>query len=499
VVAVGPRRAVEAWCGPDTQRVDATGLWIVPGFIDSHTHLVGWALEESSVDLSGLTHPGAVAEAVARRARSLPPGELVLGHGWADSSPPPHRSWLDAAAPLNPVVLRRLDGHAQWVNTRALELCFGTQLPTALGGVPLQTDGSRELTGVFEERAAQALRRLLPPPSESRVREALQRCMPQLPKLGLTGVHDMGLQPAAVNALSALDQDGLLPIRVTGYWDGEHEAWPHWVASDSRLPTPARCFAMVGVKQFADGSLGARSAAMLAPYSDAPERRGLLLRDRSAIADAATQAARLGYQYAVHCIGDAALHEAALGLRAAASTAPLPRPRIEHAQVAQAADLRVLGELGAFACVQPTHAHSDAPFCAFRLGVARMRRAYLWGPLRRAGLELALGTDFPVDDPSPLRALFAARTRWGTERAVLQGWPRPKPPGAPLSPRAALSAATLGSARAGLADSYVGTLSVGKVADFVGLSSNPLADPPENLLDTRVMITVCAGRITHLG
>jgi hypothetical protein len=472
---------------------DLEGTTIVPGLGDAHGHLASLGDRLHAVPLEGASSFDEVVARVAAAARERPHGEWIFGRGWDQTRWPtrefPTHHALSRAVPNHPVVLRRVDGHASLVNARALAIAGISRNTPEVDGGRILRDASGAPTGVLVDRAASLVR----PPKLSReqrlarLRVALRRCA----EVGLTMVHDLGLDEHTLALLRALEVRRELPLRVVGYRFAGNEAELRAALAAELDPEPDMGWRVLvrGVKLMADGAMGSRGAALLEPYADEPTRRGHLLWPRDALRDAIVRIARAGLQPAVHAIGDDAVREVL------ATFASLPRgalpPRIEHLQLLPpegAATLRALSRgAGIVASMQPTHLASDMRWVLARLGATRAARAYAWRTASDAGALLAFGSDFPVEDPSPLLGIHAAATRGDVDgRSAKFGAIEA------ISREVALRAFTEGVARsAGLRRH--GWIIRGAPADLTVLDRDVLAVDPKGLLATRVLRTYVGG------
>ncbi|MGK4003982.1 amidohydrolase [Sorangium sp. So ce1036] len=496
IAFVGSAADAHAFIGPGTRVVDLPGRAVVPGLVDGHVHLYGLGVALETLSVRGARSAGEAAAIVAEAAKARPKGEWITGRGWDQNLWPgaafPTRAPLDAAAPEHPVALRRVDGHALWANAAAMRAAGvgkGTQDPP--GGRVLR-DAAGEPTGVFIDSAMGLVEAKIPadPPAvrERRILRAAERALSS----GLTAVHEMGVDDATVEVYRALAASGRLPIRVHAYLAGEGSLEGLRGRAPDVDPTGTAMFVLRGVKLFADGALGSRGAALLAPYEDEPSTSGLMLMDREALARAARLVADAGFQLAVHAIGDRANRAVldafeALGPGRAAAL----RFRVEHAQIVAPEDLPRFAALGVIASMQPTHATSDMPWAPARLGADRLEGAYAWRSLRASGARLVFGSDFPVEEVSPLLGLYAAVTRQDLSGRPPGGWMSAER----LDLDEALLAFTAAPAHAAWAEGQRGRIAPGYVADLTVLGRD-LA-PDRSLVDTPVDMVVVGGRVAR--
>jgi predicted amidohydrolase YtcJ len=469
---------------------------IVPGLTDAHGHVANLGAGMETVDLRGAT---SIAEVIARCRASTQTGEVLVGRGWDQNLWPgaamPPAGALDAAFPTRPVWLVRVDGHAGWGNAALLQRAGITAETAAPAGGMILRDDSGAATGVLVDAAMGLV--TLPEPSDADVRRQLRLAHDRLLALGITGVHDMGVSAAADRAYRDLIADEAWHLRVHGYADlGWYEAeraaqGPDVVAEDTR-------YALVGVKIYADGALGSRGAALLQPYADQPGHRGLFQHDRAALTRLCGEAIARGWQPAVHAIGDAA-NAAVLDAFAAATQrrGAGHRPRIEHAQLIAREDVPRFAALGVIASMQPTHATSDMPWVPARVGPERLGGAYAWRTLLDAGVRLAFGSDFPVEEPNITHGLYAAITRQDAAGNPPEGWL----PGQRLTLEQAIAAFTEGAAYAVRREAHLGQIKPGMLADLTCFASDLAAElaqtGPQAVRAARIRATLVRGRVAY--
>lgn len=474
--------------------VDAQGRTVVPGLIDAHGHLLGLGQSLLRADLVGATSKQDVVARLKAFEKDLPEGAWLLGRGWDQNDWPqkqfPTTDDLDVAFPHRPVWLERVDGHAAWGNSAALAAAdrnfAGDWQPE--GGRILRADG--KATGVFVDGAMALVESAVPAPSEALQEQALERALAAAVAHGLTGVHDAGVSLADLARYRRFADGGRLPLRVYAMADGDQAALAALCAMGRYRHAGGR-LEMRAVKFYIDGALGSRGAALLEDYSDEPGHRGLLVTEPPAFETAVRKAKACGLQAASHAIGDRGnrlvldTYEKVLGADAKSDH----RWRVEHAQVVARDDIPRFALLGVIASMQPTHATSDMPWAQARLGPQRIEGAYAWQRLLHSGAKLALGSDFPVEQVDPMLGLYAAVSRQDADGKPRGGWLADQR----LSPQEALRGFTLDAAYAGFAENDVGSLTVGKRADFVILSDDVLTVPMARVRDTKVLATYVDG------
>lgn len=489
IAAVGTARDLAA-AFPQAERIDAAGATLTPGLADAHIHLLAWARALGEVALEHASGPEDAARRVAEFAAARP-GRAIVGRGWDENrwGAPPRREVLDRVVPDQPVLLHSHDFHALWVNGEALRRArVGLHTPDPPGG-RIERDARGEATGVLRENAVRLCTPLAGAPDESLDRESLRRAVAELHALGITSVHvfessrsrrllrELSADPRGIRVLMYLPHDSLAAALACGTKSG---------AGDTR-------FRIGGIKLFADGTLGSRTAATLAPYLGT-DSTGMDLIAPAALSNIVASAAAGGLATAVHAIGDRALRaildafersrDARRGLALSC--------RIEHIQLADPADMARLAPLGVVASLQPTHAISDIAI-AERWWGDRLDRVYPWASLAARGATLAFGSDAPVEPPAPAVTLHAAVTRQRIDGAPAGGWnPRER-----LTLDQALTASTEGPAR--LAGNWpaLGRITTGAEADLVLWDRDLHATRPESLHEAAPVMTMLAGRVVH--
>lgn len=495
ILAVGSDAEVRALAGPGTRVIELVGRGVTPGLVDGHAHLIGLGQALESVSLRGVDSEQAAAAAVAQAAVGRAPGEWITGRGWDQNlwSPQrfPTRASLDAAVPAHPVAVRRVDGHALWANGRALALAGITRDTADPDGGRIMRDAGGAPTGVLVDTAMDLVERHIPPPTDA-VRERRIRAAAQVAvQAGLTGVHEMGIDDATVAVYRKLAAAGALPLRVYAFLSYE----PALIETlPSRAPIVDEgdgFFSLRAIKVYADGALGSRGAALLAPYSDEPGSHGLMITSPDALTAMAHAAAAAGWQLGTHAIGDRAnravldAYEAAIGAHPGKDL----RFRVEHAQVVAAEDIPRFGSLGVIASMQPTHATSDMPWAEARVGAARIGGAYAWRKILAAGGRIVAGSDFPVEEVPPLLGLHAAVTRQDIHGKPPGGWY----PAERLSLEEAVRIFTSEAAYASFSEHRRGRIAPGQDADIT-VFGQPLT-PGMELLEAGIDMTIVAGRV----
>ncbi|MBW3549461.1 MAG: amidohydrolase [Proteobacteria bacterium] len=479
---------------PQATHLDAGDATVIPGLIDAHGHVAGLGLSQMRAQLADTASKDDIVQRLREFARELPPGAWLLGRGWDQNDWPEQRfptaADLDAAFPDRPVWLERVDGHAGWANSAAMEVVerdlSGDWQPD---GGRIERDARGQPTGVFIDSAAALIDSAMPAMDADTAELALELGMRSAVEHGLTGVHDAGVTLPQLRGYQALADRDEMPLRIYALAAGDGDAL-EWICDNGLYAHDGGRLQMRSVKLYVDGALGSRGAAMIQDYHDDAGNRGLLLTEPAALDAIVARAKGCGVQVATHAIGDRG-NQVVLDAYAKAwpEESADHRWRIEHAQVLAPQDLPRLAELNVIASMQPTHATSDMPWAEERVGPERIVGAYAWRQLRDSGARLALGSDFPVESVDPRLGLFAAATRTDAEGMPAGGWlPQEK-----LTAYEALRGFTLDAAYAGFAEDEVGSLEVGKRADFVLLAQDPLAIPEQQLRDLTVLATYVDG------
>ena len=475
----------------DARHVNLDGKTVLPGLIDSHGHLYGLALSFTMADLSGTRSKADVLNRLREFETGLPEDEWLLGRGWDQNDWPeqtfPDRADLDAEFPDRPVWLRRIDGHAAWGNSLAI-----AQADRELAG-DWQPEGGfihrgpeGEPSGIFIDGAMEYVDKAVPETSLELVDAALDLATNAMVSLGLTGVHDPGVDRGVISLYQKKIAQGAFPIRVYAMADGMQET-TNWLCNEGPLEDPSGRLFMRSVKLYADGALGSRGAALLENYSDDPGNRGLMFIGADEMEAALRRVFSCGLQAGVHAIGDAANRQVLDAYEKVLAEYPDSpgRHRMEHAQIIHPDDIPRFSGLGVIAAMQPTHATSDMYWADERLGPARLAGAYAWQSLLDSGARLAFGSDFPVEQVNPMLGIHAAVTRQD-----LEGWPEGGwLPEERMSREDAIRAFTLDAAYAGFMEKLTGSLEMGKRADFIVLDQDIMQIPAEDIARLRVAET----------
>lgn len=498
VAATGDAETLaQLFAGKDLKRVDLQGKTVLPGIIDAHGHMLGLGENLMQVDLREATsEQDAVARVVAFAETES--GDWIIGRGWNQENWQvrnfPTTASLDEFLSDRPVWLTRVDGHAGWANSKALELAGISADTVSPEGGEIIRDESGEPTGVLIDNAMALVEQQLPQKDENYHRRALTAAFDHLVSEGITGVHDAGVDATNLAVYQELAAEQAMPVRVYAMLSAMEPALPELLAAGP-ITTADDRLTVRSVKIYTDGALGSRGAALIEPYHDDPNNRGLLVTQPGAIEDLFELIIPHGFQINIHAIGDRANRIALDKFASAFDTVGGRnlRHRIEHAQVVHPDDLERFAELNIIASMQPTHATSDKNMAEDRLGKARMRGAYAWQTFLQQGTIVAAGSDFPVELSNPFFGVHAAVTRQDRSNQPEGGWYAHEA----MTLEQALRAFTLDAAYASNQEELLGSLEPGKWADFIVLDQDPFAVDSAKLWRADVLATYVAGEAVY--
>jgi len=473
--------------------IDLQGGYVYPGFTDSHMHLLGLGQALETLDLVGTNSAQEVVKKVQDKLPETQPGEWITGRGWDQNDwLDTHfstKELLDGVAPQNPVYLRRIDGHAAWVNSRLLELAgIDSHTPDPPGGKIVRNEQG-EPTGILIDNAVDLIEKKLPPPKAKERKRQILKAIHLLNSLGLTTIHDAGMALETIKTLKDLLAEGQLTVRIYAMLSDTPQNTDPYLVSGPDTTNPY--LIIRAVKLYLDGALGSRGASLFQPYSDDPGNRGLILTDSAVVAQKVKNYNQAGFQVAIHCIGDRANRMAldiyeTNGLRS-------QRNRIEHAQIIHPTDIPRFAALNVIPAMQATHCTSDMYWVDERLGPERLIEAYPWQSLINSGAIIPNGSDAPVESPDPLAGLYAAITRQDQKGWPPGGW-RPEER---LTITTAIQSFTEWPAYTSFEEKHKGKIAPRYYADFTVTNKDLLTVTPEKILSTDVTFTIVNGVVVY--
>lgn len=480
---------------PDANWQDGQGKTIVPGLIDGHGHILGLGQNLMRVELRGSQSEQEAVERVAEFAAKHPEQQWIQGRGWNqvlwDNNEFPSTALLDEVLSDRPVWLSRIDGHAGWANSKALELAGITKDSLDPPGGRILRDEQGNPTGVLLNNARQYISAILPEPNEAETIQALEAAFTELLSLGITSVHDAGIDSELARLYQRLRAENAIPLRIYAMLSARNPDLQSWL--DQGIINDEHDLLLIrAVKLYGDGALGSRGAALLSDYSDQSEHRGLLVTEPDRLTAQMQATIEAGFQANVHAIGDRANRMVLDRFEQLASPEQLQqgRHRMEHAQIVSPDDIPRFKALHVVPSMQAVHATSDMNMAGDRLGVARLRGAYAWRTFVDQGSPIVGGSDFPVELANPFHGLHASVTRQDQQNQPVGGWL----PEQRLSLAEALRSFTRDAAYGAFQEDRLGSLAPGMWADFIVLEQNPFAIEAEQLWQLEVLQTWLAGQ-----
>jgi len=502
IIYVGDTRGALEYKGEESRVVDLAGATVVPGLVDSHTHVFELGALLERVNLIDIATEAEAVQLVAERARTVAKGEWIVGAGWDEgawANHYPDKALLSEAVPDHPVFMRSLHGFAGWANQMALDtlgITAATEVPVG-GEMRLGTDG--EPSGLFLNRGIELLDKGAPAPSYAARTKQLLLGLTQMAADGYVAVHEAGIDSEGMRILEELEAAGELPIRVYAMLSlRDEDLIREWLVkgpdtdADSMLVTRT-------VKAYYDGALGSRGARLLYDYADMPGHRGISGDGYGFNQELTAAAMKAGFQIGIHAIGDAGNRESLDILEGVFKQDPATarnRHRIEHAQIMHPDDLPRLGQLGIIASMEPPHAVEDKTWAEERLGPERVLGAYAWRSLRESNARLTFNSDNPGSDHNIFYGLHAAITRQDKNQEPEGGWYKHE---AMVSDEA-IRGYTIWSAYASFREDETGIIEEGRWADLTVMDVDPfvLADEsPGDILQGRILMTIVNGKVVH--
>jgi predicted amidohydrolase YtcJ len=506
IQAVGRDEEVERYRGIGTKRIDAGGKLVLPGFTDCHIHFLDGSLNLGRADLEGAKDPAEIQERLRAYAAKHPDDAWILGHGWNyamfGQEILPHKKYLDALFPERPVFLDGYDGHTYWANSKAMFLAgIGKETPNPPNGEIVHDPQTGEPTGALKESAGELVEKVIPKPDRVAKLRALRSGLKWANQNGLTRVHSAGQDFPELDLFDELRQEKQLSVR---FYIAYFQDPPELRKQDIEVMEAARkkyhdeWIDVGAVKFMLDGVVESHTAAFLEPYSDDPSANGPLFWDPAKYQSAVAEMDKRGFQIFTHAIGDKAIRTAfdAYEFTEKKNHDKNRRPRIEHIEDINSADIPRFGGLGVIASMQPLHSYPDndtLDVWARNVGPERASRAWVWKSISEAGGRLAFGSDWPVVTLNPWQGIQTAVTRQTAEGTPKEGFV----PSQRLSVAQAVEGYTLGAAYAGRREKTEGSLMVDKVADVIMVDRNIFEIDPHTIGGTKVVTTIVGGKIVY--
>jgi predicted amidohydrolase YtcJ len=497
IIAVGSDADVMMLRGTNTEIIDLKGAFVMPGFNDAHIHLASAGREKLTVDLVGVQSLAEMQQRIATAMKSMPPGAWLRGRGWDHmlwaTKQLPSRQELDSVTGDHPAIFTRVDGHIAVANSEALRLAgISGSTPDPSGG-KIDCNAQGKPTGIVRETAVNLVYAKVPPPTHEERRHALELAIQDAVAHGITSLQDYSTWDDFL-VFEEMERANKLPVRISEWLtfldplSVLEQQRAHHPSDDPMLHTGM-------LKGFMDGSLGSRTAALKAPYTDDPGNSGIPQFDQSTLNRMTVERAQAGFQIGFHAIGDRGVGMALSAFVAAEGAVPASlgyRFRIEHIQVIDPHDFQRFRWLRVIASMQPNHLLTDMYWAEARVGPARAKYSYTWKSFMDQGTVLAFGTDYPVEPVTPFRGLYAAVTRRSENGTRIYH------PEQTITITRALYAYTQGSAYAEHMETKKGKLVPGQFADFVVLDRDLLKASPSDVLKAQVLRTVVGGKTVFL-
>lgn len=509
IVAVGKNEDMSAFMGEDTEVLSLNGMTVIPGFIESHGHIMSLGNSMMRLDLSGAKNYEDLVKRVTQVVDKAEPGEWILGRGWHQSKWTPQPKpmvkgfqmhyKMSAVSPHNPVFLTHASGHAGFANAKAMEIAGITSASTFGGEGEIIRDENGEPTGIFNEVAQSLIWRHISKDTVDVRSRALELAIDECLRHGVTSFHDAGSGQSSIDTYRKFLNKGKLRVRLYVMLTGRDPSLlEHWYEKGPEIGTGDNFLTIRAVKLNTDGALGSRGAWLLDQYLDRSGHSGMATQPMTYVHEVAERGLLNGFQVNAHAIGDRAIREVLNQyedvFRKYPQNARDHRFRIEHAQHIDPEDLPRFHELNVIAAMQGIHLSSDRPWAIDRLGKKRIEEgAYVWRKLIDSGAVVINGTDVPVEPISPIECFFASVTRRTLKGEPAGGYE----PNQKMTREEALKSYTLNAAYGAFEETFKGSIEVGKVADFAVLSQDIMTVEEDQILNTDILYTIVNGKIEY--
>ena len=475
------------------EKIDLKGGWVYPGFIDSHMHLTGLGFSLESIDLVGTNSKSDVLDIIKNNIKDIPKGSWIVGRGWdqndwEDSSYPTAKD-LDQLSNEHPMVFRRIDGHAIWTNTLAMEISnINSKTKNIDGGIIIR-DNKSIPTGLFIDNAIDLIEDNIPEKSDADIRRHILKAQSLLNRYGITSVHDAGTSKNEIDVIKNMIKNKELTIRIFSMINNNPKDYDSFLKNGPEIDNPF--LRIESIKIYLDGALGSRGAALLEPYTDSPNQKGLLLISSYEHRQLVKRFNMANFQVNTHGIGDRAIRLILDNYEEAANLSM--RNRIEHSQIVDDDDIPRFKKLNVTPAIQATHCTSDMYWVEDRLGKDRIHKAYPWKSFINLGIPLPGGSDAPIENPDPLEGIYASITRQDKMGYPESGWE----PDQKMNLPEAIKSYTEWASYASNEENIKGKIEEGFYADFTVLDKELKSANPKMILNTRVLATILNGEIIY--
>ena len=475
------------------EKIDLKGGWVYPGFIDSHMHLTGLGFSLESIDLVGTNSKSDVLDIIKNNIKDYPKGSWIFGRGWdqndwEDSSYPTAKD-LDQLSNEHPMVFRRIDGHAIWTNTLAMKISnINSKTKNIDGGIIIR-DNKSIPTGLFIDNAIDLIEDNMPEKSDADIRRHILKAQSLLNRYGITSVHDAGTSKNEIDVIKNMIKNKELTIRIFSMINNNPKDYDSFLKNGPEIDNPF--LRIESIKIYLDGALGSRGAALLEPYTDSPNQKGLLLISSYEHRQLVKKFNMANFQVNTHGIGDRAIRNILDNYEEAANLSM--RNRIEHSQIVDDDDIPRFKKLNVTPAIQATHCTSDMYWVEDRLGKDRIHKAYPWKSFINLGIPLPGGSDAPIENPDPLEGIYASITRQDKMGYPEKGWE----PDQKMSLPEAIKSYTEWASYASNEENIKGKIEEGFYADFTVLDKELKSENPKMILNTRVLATILNGEIIY--
>lgn len=501
IISVGSVEDVECYIDNSTKHIELNGGLVLPGLIDAHGHLTSYGESLEYINLVGTSSYDEILDLVEEKLESVNPGDWIRGRGWDqndwDNKDFPQHDQLSELTPNNPVVLSRIDGHALLANKKAMDIAgISNTTPDPKGGKVVRNKNG-DPTGVFIDNAELLVTDHIPTNSIDETRRIIRNGAQHLTTYGITGIHDAGISISRISDYKFLIDNGSMPVRINAMLSDTSAVLDNIFLNDYKIDSYGDDFLrMKSIKLYADGALGSRGAALLEPYADDPNNKGLILTDSLHMLQVSKAALESDYQVCIHAIGDGGIRTVLNIFEIALNAVPKQdhRFRIEHSQIVNLNDVQKYAELGVIPAMQPQHAISDMPWVKDRIGINRLEGAYAWRSFIDAGLIIPCGSDVPVEVPDPLLGIYNAVTRQNETGQPEGGWISEQK----MTIEEAIKGYTIWAAQSAFQEDILGSIEVGKYADFTILDKDILSIDPTEIMETNVLYTIVNGEIRYI-